>query len=71
VAEGETGLLVPPESPAEMAEAILTMVRDPARAALMGQRGRNRVEEYFDLRKVVARYESLYRELLTARRRSR
>jgi glycosyltransferase involved in cell wall biosynthesis len=68
VADGETGLLVPPESPCEMADAILKLICDPTRAAQMGAAGRARVEEYFDLRKVVTRYESLYRELLKSRR---
>ena len=67
VIDGETGLLVPPKSPREMADAILSLIRDPARAAQMGTAGRTRVEEQFDVRKVAARYETLYREILAAK----
>lgn len=67
VTQGKTGLLVPARSPRDMADAILTLVRDPALAAKYGEAGRARVEEHFDLRKVVKQYEVLYCELLAAR----
>jgi sugar transferase (PEP-CTERM/EpsH1 system associated) len=69
VADGQTGLLVPPEDPAAMAQAILQLIREPELARQMGRAGRQRVEERFDLRKVVARYEDLYFELLARKRR--
>jgi glycosyltransferase involved in cell wall biosynthesis len=64
---GETGLLVPPRSPEALAAAMLEMLSDPTRARQMGQAGRRRVEQHFDLRHSVARYEELYRSLLPAR----
>jgi glycosyltransferase involved in cell wall biosynthesis len=60
VVDGETGLLVPPQSPAELAAAILTLYRQPDLARQMGALGRKRVEARFDSRMMVARYESLY-----------
>lgn len=60
VAEGETGFLVPAEDPEAMAAAILAMLDDSGRARAMGRRGRRRVEEHFDLQKVVREYEGLY-----------
>jgi sugar transferase (PEP-CTERM/EpsH1 system associated) len=60
VVAGETGLLVLPSSPPALAEAMLTLLRDPARSWQMGAAGRRRAEEEFDLRRVVARYEELY-----------
>ncbi|MBL8798967.1 MAG: glycosyltransferase [Planctomycetia bacterium] len=60
----ETGLLVPPQSPAALAAALLEMLKNPERARRMGQRGRQRVEQLFDIRGVVRRYESLYLRLL-------
>ncbi len=60
VAEGETGFLVPAEAPEAMAAALLAMLDDPGRARAMGRGGRRRVEEHFDLQKVVREYEGLY-----------
>jgi sugar transferase (PEP-CTERM/EpsH1 system associated) len=68
VVPGETGLLVPPGSPPALAEAIRTLWTDPERAGRLGAAGRRRVEEKFDMRRVAARYESLYRELLDRKR---
>jgi phosphatidylinositol alpha-1,6-mannosyltransferase len=50
VADGETGILVDPESPAEVAEAVGSLLDDPARAKAMGVAGRRRVLESFDRR---------------------
>ena len=54
---GETGLLVPPRSPEALALAMLEMLKDSNRARRMGIAGRRRVEQHFDLRRSVARYE--------------
>jgi glycosyltransferase involved in cell wall biosynthesis len=67
VAAGETGLLVPPQQPAALAAALLALLRDPARARRLGAAGRHRVEVEFDVRRVVASYEALYRALLARR----
>jgi sugar transferase (PEP-CTERM/EpsH1 system associated) len=60
VVDGETGLLVPPQSPAELAAAMLKLYRRPELARQMGAKGRKRVEAQFDSRTMVALYESLY-----------
>ena len=66
VREGETGLLVPPQSPPALAAALETLLADPARAAAMGQAGRERVAVEFSWEKMLARYEELYQSLLAA-----
>lgn len=63
VIHGETGLLVPARSPEKLAAAVLELWRDFQRAERMGQAGRVRVEEHFDLRRVAAKYEALYSRL--------
>jgi glycosyltransferase involved in cell wall biosynthesis len=60
VVDGETGLLVPPRDPAALAAALLRLRRDTGERTRMGQAGRERVEEHFDVRRMVANYESLY-----------
>lgn len=60
VDDGGTGLLAPPRDPSALADAILQLRRDPERAAEMGNAGRHRAEAFFDVRRMVARYEALY-----------
>lgn len=57
---GVTGLLVPAGNPAALADAIGTILADPARGRQFGMEGRRRVENCFDIRKMLAQYESLY-----------
>ena len=59
VAQGETGLLVPPASVAPLAEALARLAADPALHARMGEAGRARALERFDEAKVVARTVAL------------
>jgi len=47
VVDGETGLIVPPDDPAGLADAITTLIRDPARRTAMGAAGRARIEAHF------------------------
>jgi starch synthase len=53
VAHGETGLLVPPGDPAALADALTTLLADPARARRMGAAGRARVAERFSWRRAA------------------
>ena len=49
VVEGRTGLLVPPDEPQALAQAVVTLLDDPERRRLMGEEGRRVVEERFRL----------------------
>jgi glycosyltransferase involved in cell wall biosynthesis len=60
VAEGETGLLVPPRDPPRLAQAMLQLRRDAARGHAMGLAARRRVETHFEVRRMVVEYETLY-----------
>jgi glycosyltransferase involved in cell wall biosynthesis len=61
VEEGVTGLLVPPRDPPALANAMLRLWSDADLARRLGAAGRRRVEEHFDVRQMVARYEAMYR----------
>ena len=63
VADGETGLLVPPGEPEPLAEALNTLLRDPDRAAAMGQAGRKRAVSEFGWPAIAAQTADLYAEL--------
>lgn len=53
--DGDTGLLVPPEAPDELARALAALVRDPSRRRALGEAGRRRVHERFGLDANIAR----------------
>jgi glycosyltransferase involved in cell wall biosynthesis len=63
-----SGFLVEPEDPDGMAKAILRLLEDRERTAVMGRAARQRAEA-FSWDEMVSRYEALYRELATARGR--
>ena len=63
VADGETGLLVPVGEPEPLAEALNTLLRDPDRAATMGQAGRKRAVSEFGWPAIAAQTADLYAEL--------
>jgi len=67
VADGETGLLVPPGDDGALAGAINVLVRDPGRAAAMGQLGRKRAVTEFGWAAVAAQTAALYEELARPR----
>jgi starch synthase len=62
VADGETGLLVPPGDPVALADALNTVVRDTGRAAAMGQLGRKRAIAEFGWQAIAAQTVALYAE---------
>ncbi len=69
VEHGASGLLVPPRDPAALAEAILALLDDPARARAMGRYGRAVVAARFTAAQTAAAVDALYAEALGQRRR--
>jgi glycosyltransferase involved in cell wall biosynthesis len=61
VVPGETGLLVTPEDPAALADAIAALLTDPARRKSLGQAGRERVRQDFSIRAMVDATAAAYR----------
>ena len=68
VVEGETGFLVRSGDDEVMAERIIDLLRDPARARTMGERGRRVVEEKFSSEAQLKRTHQLYERLLAGSR---
>jgi glycosyltransferase involved in cell wall biosynthesis len=68
VVDGETGLLVPPRDIAALAGALDALAGDPARVAAMGEAGRRRAEERFDIAAFQRAHVELYRGVLRGRR---
>jgi glycosyltransferase involved in cell wall biosynthesis len=59
VRDGTTGLLVSPNDPHALADAMIMLLSDPARARQMGAAGRTSVLERFTWERIVTRYEQL------------
>jgi glycosyltransferase involved in cell wall biosynthesis len=66
VADGETGLVVPPADVDALADAIVALAADLPRAAQMGAAGRLRALEQFTPEHCVERIEELYLRALVA-----
>jgi len=64
IEDGKTGILVPPADSSLLAEAILELVSDPAKANTMGDLGRERVEKMFTMEVMVQNYERFYQKVL-------
>lgn len=60
VRDGSTGQLVPPGNPQILADAILSLLREPQRASACGRAARAWVEQYGSLETMAGRYALLY-----------
>lgn len=65
VREGETGFVVRPGDVAGLAEALVALLRDPARARTMGEAGRLTVEQRHCPAIVAAQFADLYAHAVT------
>jgi len=64
VADGETGLLVPPRDPDALARAIVTLLHDAPRRTAMGWAARARVGTVFDIRTHARAIEAVFDGIL-------
>jgi len=66
--DGETGLLVPPTSPLELADAIEKVLRDEDLAGRLGEKGREKARQY-SVEEMVRKTVELYRSCLERKRK--
>lgn len=64
VVQGETGLLVPPARPAELAAAIRGLLMDKSLADHLGAAGRQRARQMFSFDAMVQGVTEVYKELI-------
>ncbi len=66
--EGVDGLLVPPGDPVALAQAILDLLKDQARAQRLGACGRQHIEREFTREQMMTRIAQIYQEVVKGRR---
>ncbi len=64
VDDGVTGLLVPPQEPKALAEAIISLLSAPARLREMGMAGRGQVLTRFSYLQMARDFERVYRSVI-------
>lgn len=62
IISGETGYLTDVGNPDELARAILKIVENPETMHLMGEKGRQRIEQFFEARIYAQNFEKLYED---------
>ena len=67
IADGENGFLVSIEDDSAAAEKLLALLRDPARAAAIGENGRISVQTRFSADVMIQKLIGVYRDLLAER----
>ena len=67
IENGRNGLLVKPDDPATLADAISSLLENPQFASQLGAAGRERVRRHFDFSQLTSNVDSFYTELLQAR----
>ena len=64
VVDQETGILITPEEPKLLADAMQALAADRPRRVLFGHAGRRHVERNFDIKRIAERYEEIYESFL-------
>jgi glycosyltransferase involved in cell wall biosynthesis len=59
VRDGENGLIVEPDRPTELADALHRLIKDPGLAGQLAERGRSTISERFDAATTAAQMASL------------
>ena len=68
VVDGETGILVEPNNPVALADALESLLDEPARARELGMRGRARCERELNVEAHCARLTSVFQQRLAKTR---
>ena len=71
IADGKNGFLVPVGDDAAAAEKLLVLLRDPDRAAEIGENGRSSVQTRFSADVMIQKLIGVYHDLLAERARKR
>lgn len=67
VIDGETGLLVPPESPEALANALTKIIKSPTLNKKLGEQAYQRIVNYFTIDNMINKYLIIFEELKTGK----
>ena len=70
VVDNDTGILVPPKSPGELADAVRRLLANPTCRAEMGRKGRDRVELLFSMEAHAKAIADIYGQILECKWRA-
>ncbi len=70
VVDRQSGILVPPDSPQALADALVLLANDPAMRATIGARARERVEEHYEVEHFVTQFMEFAQSSVEQRGRS-
>lgn len=62
IVEGQTGFMVAPNNPEQLAKRVLALLEDPEQAAIMGANARRRAAEHFSVEAMIEANMRLYEE---------
>ncbi len=65
---GDCGVLVTPRAPEELAQGIITFLKNPEMIKEKGEKARKRAVEYFSIEKVLENHYNSYMRLVTSER---
>ncbi|MDR3532200.1 MAG: glycosyltransferase, partial [Rhodopila sp.] len=63
IEDGVTGLLVPPDDPSALAQALVRLVDDPEQRRALGRAAKARTERMFSVERMVANFHDTYERL--------
>jgi glycosyltransferase involved in cell wall biosynthesis len=66
-ADGETGVLVPPDDVGALASALTELLNNPERRRMIGSAARRRIQQIFPLQRMIAGYESMFGAIIPRR----
>jgi len=68
ITDGETGILVPPRNPEELAHAIVSLLNDDGKRAAMGLNARKRAESEFSWQIIAGKTQNIYHRAARVKR---
>lgn len=67
IEDGVTGLIIPPDNPVQLAQAMLKILENPGMRKEMGRRAKQRVARLFTPQRMVEGVERVYQKILDCR----